>query len=84
MIAGITNYGANGPEIRWHICWFSRTHRLSRSSRSENGQSWNSVVVVVSAMGKTTDQLVKLAHQISKSQSPGDGFSTGEQVSIAR
>jgi len=29
----------------------------------------NSVVVVVSAMGKSTDQLVKLAHQISTNPS---------------
>lgn len=46
----------------------------------------NSVVVVVSAMGKTTDGLVKLAHDISKNPNRREMdmlLSTGEQVSIA-
>ena len=45
-----------------------------------------SVVVVVSAMGKTTDGLVKLASEISSSPSRREMdmlLSTGEQVSIA-
>ncbi|MDX2244870.1 MAG: aspartate kinase [Leptolyngbyaceae cyanobacterium bins.302] len=46
----------------------------------------NSVVVVVSAMGKTTDGLVKLANDISTNPSRRELdmlLSTGEQVSIA-
>ncbi|MDX2212719.1 MAG: aspartate kinase [Oculatellaceae cyanobacterium bins.114] len=46
----------------------------------------HSLVVVVSAMGKTTDGLVKLAHQISTHPSRREMdmlLSTGEQVSIA-
>ncbi|EKQ71109.1 aspartate kinase [Leptolyngbyaceae cyanobacterium JSC-12] len=46
----------------------------------------NSVVVVVSAMGKTTDGLVKLASEISTNPSRREMdmlLSTGEQVSIA-
>ncbi|MBO3464156.1 aspartate kinase, partial [Aetokthonos hydrillicola] len=46
----------------------------------------NSVVVVVSAMGKTTDGLVKLAHEISPNPNRREMdmlLSTGEQVSIA-
>jgi len=46
----------------------------------------NSVVVVVSAMGKTTDGLVKLAHEISQHPNRREMdmlLSTGEQVSIA-
>lgn len=49
----------------------------------ENG---NYVVVVVSAMGKTTDELVQLAKQISSQPSKREMdmlLSTGEQVSIA-
>lgn len=49
-------------------------------------QTGNSVVVVVSAMGKTTDGLVKLAHEISASPDRREMdmlLSTGEQVSIA-
>lgn len=49
-------------------------------------EAGNSVVVVVSAMGKSTDQLVKLAHQISTNPSRREMdmlLSTGEQVSIA-
>lgn len=46
----------------------------------------NSVVVVVSAMGKTTDTLVKLANGVSSNPSRREMdmlLSTGEQVSIA-
>ncbi|MEC4892668.1 MAG: aspartate kinase [Oscillatoria sp. PMC 1051.18] len=46
----------------------------------------NQVVVVVSAMGKTTDGLVKLAQEISSNPSRREMdmlLSTGEQVSIA-
>jgi aspartate kinase len=46
----------------------------------------NSLVVVVSAMGKTTDGLVKLANEISTNPSRREMdmlLSTGEQVSIA-
>lgn len=46
----------------------------------------NNVVVVVSAMGKTTDDLVKMAHDISGNPSAREYdmlLSTGEQVSIA-
>ena len=49
-------------------------------------EAGNSVVVVVSAMGKTTDSLVKLASEISTQPSRremGMLLSTGEQVSIA-
>ncbi len=44
------------------------------------------VVVVVSAMGHTTDELVDLAHQITKAPSKREMdmlLSTGEQISIA-
>ncbi|WP_246940998.1 aspartate kinase [Bacillus pinisoli] len=46
----------------------------------------NQVVVVVSAMGKTTDELVKLANQLSKNPSKREMdmlLTTGEQISIA-
>ena len=46
----------------------------------------NSLVVVVSAMGKTTDGLVKLANELSRNPSRREMdmlLSTGEQVSIA-
>lgn len=46
----------------------------------------NQVVVVVSAMGKTTDGLVKLAHEITHTPSRRELdmlLATGEQVSIA-
>lgn len=49
-------------------------------------KSGNSLVVVVSAMGKTTDGLVKLAGEISSSPSKREMdmlLSTGEQVTIA-
>lgn len=48
--------------------------------------STDSVVVVVSAMGDTTDYLVKLAHQISNSPNRREYdalLATGEQISIA-
>jgi len=49
-------------------------------------QSGNSLVVVVSAMGKTTDGLMKLANELSKNPSRREIdmlLSTGEQVTIA-
>lgn len=49
-------------------------------------EAGNSVVVVVSAMGKSTDELVKLAHAVSTNPSRREMdmlLSTGEQVSIA-
>ena len=55
--------------------------RVWRTVKAEN-----SVVVVVSAMGKTTDELVKLAHAVSPRPSHREMdmlLSTGEQVSIA-
>lgn len=52
----------------------------------DTAKAGNSVVVVVSAMGKTTDGLVKLANDISPRPSRREMdmlLSTGEQVSIA-
>lgn len=52
----------------------------------KTAQAGNSVVVVVSAMGKTTDGLVKLAKEISAHPNRREMdmlLSTGEQVSIA-
>ncbi|MEM7554784.1 MAG: aspartate kinase [Cyanobacteria bacterium P01_A01_bin.84] len=53
---------------------------------SKTVKAGNSLVVVVSAMGKTTDGLVKLAHDISSKPCRREMdmlLSTGEQVSIA-
>jgi aspartate kinase len=52
----------------------------------QTAKAGHSVVVVVSAMGKTTDGLVKLAYEISANPSRREMdmlLSTGEQVSIA-
>ncbi len=52
----------------------------------ETVKAGHSLVVIVSAMGKTTDGLVKLAHGITPSPSRREMdmlLSTGEQVSIA-
>ncbi len=52
----------------------------------QTAKSGHSVVVVVSAMGKTTDGLVKLAHDISPRPNRREMdmlLSTGEQVTIA-
>ncbi|NJR47067.1 MAG: aspartate kinase [Hyellaceae cyanobacterium CSU_1_1] len=53
---------------------------------SQAVQSGDSLVVVVSAMGKTTDTLVRLANEISNNPSSREMdmlLSTGEQVTIA-
>lgn len=52
----------------------------------EESEKGNDVVVVVSAMGKTTDELVSLAEQITQNPSKRDMdmlLSTGEQVTIS-
>src|SRR5437660_11824702 len=54
--------------------------------RVAESASNNQVVVVVSAMGKTTDGLVGLAHQITPTPAPREMdmlLATGEQVTIA-
>ena len=56
----------------------ARVHKTSAAG--------NALVVVVSAMGKTTDELVKLAHSLSANPSRREMdmlLSTGEQISIA-
>jgi aspartate kinase len=53
---------------------------------TQSHKDGNSVVVVVSAMGGSTDQLIKLAHEISDKPPERELdmlLSTGEQVSIA-
>ncbi len=60
--------------------------RNAASRTAEELQKGNSVVVVVSAMGKTTDHLVNMANEISSSPSKREMdmlLSTGEQVTIA-
>ena len=52
----------------------------------ETCQGGHQVVVIVSAMGDTTDDLIKLAHQITAAPSDREMdmlMSTGEQVSVA-
>jgi len=52
----------------------------------ERAREGNKVVVVVSAMGKTTDELIKMASKITSSPNERELdmlISTGEQVSIA-
>ncbi|MFA5042813.1 MAG: aspartate kinase [Kiritimatiellia bacterium] len=52
----------------------------------ETQRDGNQVVVIVSAMGDTTDDLIKLAHQIAAVPSDREMdmlMSTGEQVSVA-
>ncbi|MBW4552484.1 MAG: aspartate kinase [Aphanocapsa sp. GSE-SYN-MK-11-07L] len=52
----------------------------------QTAKAGNSLVVVVSAMGKTTDSLLKLAYEVANSPSQREMdmlLSTGEQVTIA-
>lgn len=52
----------------------------------ETRRQGNSVVVVVSALGDTTDELIDLAHQITKDPEDREMdmlLSTGEQISVA-
>jgi aspartate kinase len=58
---------------------------VARKAIREKEQG-NEVVVVLSAMGKTTDQLISMAHKITLDPDPREMdmlMSTGEQVSIA-
>lgn len=64
------------------------TTRILRCARRamEARQAGNDVVVVVSAMGHTTDELIDLARQITEKPDPREMdmlMATGEQVSIA-
>jgi aspartate kinase len=60
--------------------------RNAASRTAEELQNGNNVVVVVSAMGKTTDHLVDMANDISSSPSKREMdmlLTTGEQITIA-
>lgn len=60
--------------------------RNAASRTAEELQNGNNVVVVVSAMGKTTDHLVDMANEISTAPSKREMdmlLTTGEQVTIA-
>jgi len=62
--------------------------RINRAARRaiRGKLAGHQVVVVVSAMGNTTDELVDLAHQVTKNPSKREMdmlLSTGEQISIA-
>lgn len=60
--------------------------RNAASRTAEELQNGNNVVVVVSAMGKTTDHLVDMANEISSGPSKREMdmlLTTGEQVTIA-
>jgi aspartate kinase len=62
-----------------------RIKRVARIALDEQSRG-NQVVVVVSAMGKTTDNLLKLVSEITDSPNPREIdmlLSTGEQISIA-
>ena len=60
--------------------------RNAASRTAEELQNGNNVVVVVSAMGKTTDHLVDMANDISSAPSKREMdmlLTTGEQITIA-
>ncbi|MBL0387176.1 aspartate kinase [Tumebacillus sp. ITR2] len=66
----------------------ANAERIQRVARRvvESANEGNSVVVVVSAMGDTTDDLIDLARQLTTNPSPREMdmlLSTGEQISIA-
>ena len=53
---------------------------------SKEVSSKNNILIVLSAMGKSTDKLVEMSNRISKSPNPRDYdmlLSTGEQVSVS-
>jgi aspartate kinase len=59
---------------------------VADAEKIQSGASGHQLVVVVSAMGKTTDGLVSLAHQITPTPEPRELdmlLATGEQVTIA-
>ncbi len=60
--------------------------RNAASRTEQELQNGNNVVVVVSAMGKTTDHLVDMANEITDAPAKREMdmlLSTGEQVTIA-
>lgn len=62
-----------------------KIHNVARAAIKEKNNG-NQVVVVVSAMGHTTDYLISLAKEVTEKPSPREMdmlLSTGEQVSIA-
>lgn len=75
----VQKFGGTSVADTWHI------HLAARQAVRAK-LAGNQVVIVVSAMGKTTDGLVKLAYQVTRRPAKREMdmlISTGEQVSIA-
>jgi aspartate kinase len=78
----VQKYGGSSVADARKIAGVAR--RVAESSR--DGDQQHRMVVVVSAMGKTTDGLVALAHEVSSAPDPREMdmlLATGEQVTIA-
>ena len=64
-------HGRPGPEVRRHLGRAPRAHpRGGRPRGRRRAPPGNDMVVVVSAMGQTTDELLRLARQISRAPEP--------------
>jgi aspartate kinase len=75
----VLKYGGTSVETPEHILAVARRVLAGRASGDP-------VVVVVSAMGQTTDELVRLAHRVSRTPSHRELdmlLTTGERVSMA-
>ena len=79
--------GPARPEVRRHVGRRPRPHQGGRRPhRPRPGEPGDDVVVVVSAMGKTTDDLVRLAHDVSHAPAAREMdmlLTAGERISIA-
>ena len=76
----------NRSKIWWYICRKCHENIKCGERVIEEVERGNNVVVVVSAMGKTTDELVTLANEIAKVPSKREMdmlLTTGEQVTIS-
>jgi aspartate kinase len=80
----VQKYG--GSSVADHEKILNVARRVAGTASGEGRGAGHSLVVVVSAMGKTTDGLVALAHHITPRPDPREMdmlLATGEQVTIA-
>ena len=73
-------------EVRRHLGRRRRAHQARRRPDRRGAEEGNRVVAVLSARGKTTDELVAMAHEVSTRPDPREMdmlLSTGERISCA-
>ena len=86
VILAVTHAGDSGHEVRRHLGRRARGSEARRAAHRRRARAGNQVVAVLSARGKTTDELVDMAFEISERPYEREMdmlLSVGERISCA-